>query len=124
MDILNVNTVKKVFPYHGPVQSEDFNELLEQVVLDLTTITSALNNEVQPLIESLPQGSRTITAADRDGEVNPIANGMDGSQIYLDMTNTDVNNPLLWNQLLGRPNTIKEALEYLLFRVEQLSQDN
>jgi len=122
VDILNISSVVKRFPAHGTISSEDFNELVEQLVLDLTTIATNLNTSVQPLVESLPAGSRVINEIERSGSPNPIANGLDGSQLYLNMTAVDTNDPLLFNRLLGRPNTILEALQYLLTRIEQLAQ--
>jgi hypothetical protein len=122
MDVLNINTYRRRYPYHGPIKSDDFSELVEELVLDLTSIASNLNSDVQPLIESLPSGSRTIQDTDRSSEIDPIANGLDGSQLFLDMTCNDTDNLLLYNELEGRPNTIKEAFEYILFRIEQLAQ--
>jgi|WetSurMetagenome_2_1015567.scaffolds.fasta_scaffold89381_5 hypothetical protein len=123
MNTIHISTVRKVFPAHGTISSEDFNELVDQLVLDFTSIATALNDNVQPVMESLPGGSRSISSDSRTESINPIENGLDGTQLYLDMTTTDINNPLLYNSVQNRPNTILEAMQYLLARIEQLTQD-
>lgn len=122
MNTIGINTIRRRFPFHGTLSSEALNDLVEEVVQDLTTIASELNNHVQPLINSLPGGPRKVAATERTGNINPLVNGLDGSQLYLDMTATDPRDPLLYNREQGRPNTIKEAFQYLLMRIEQLQQ--
>lgn len=119
MNTICINTVKQRFPYHGTLSSEALCELVEGIVADLTNIARELNDVVQPLIDSLPGGRRQITEADRSEDIDPVANGLDGSQLFVDLTSTDVNDPLLYNRRQGRPNTVKEALQYLLARIEQ-----
>jgi hypothetical protein len=113
VDQLSLAFVKKYFPAHGEINSDDFNDLMEELAVDLTNILAALNNTVQPLIDSLPNGGRTITADDRNTSLDPITNGLDGSQLYLDMTAVSDDGPLFYNSTALRPNTIKEALSYL-----------
>lgn len=121
MNIIGINTVRRRFPYHGTLSSETLCELVEEIVQDFTTIAKELNDSVQPVISSLPGGRRQITEADRIEDINPVINGLDGSQLYLDATAQDPYNPLLYNREKNRPNTIKEAMQYLLMRIEQLA---
>lgn len=122
MNIIGINTIRRRFPYHGPLSSEVLCELVEEIVQDFTTIAKELNDSVQPVISSLPGGIRQVSEQDRNDEINPVRNGLDGSQLYVDATAQDIHNPLLYNKEKNRPNTIKEALQYLLMRIEQLSQ--
>jgi hypothetical protein len=112
MDQISQATTRLSRPYHGPVSSEDFNELISQVVLDFANLINNYNQYLQPLIDSLPGGSRQITEDDRSSGVDPIANGMDGSQLYTDLT-SPIDNPLSYNDIEGRPATILESLVYL-----------
>lgn len=113
MDQLSLAFTKKYFPAHGTISSEDANDLMEELAVDFTAFINMINSYVQPLIDSLPSGSRSITADDRSNDIDPVANGLDGSQIYLDMTATIADGALLYNTAADRPNTIKEAFLYL-----------
>lgn len=122
MNELRLHTVRQRFPYHGTLSSAQLTEIVEAIAHDLTAIITSLNDFVVPLIRSLPGGTEPPTAAGRTGEINPVVNGLDGSQLYVDSTATDPNNPVLYNNLQSRPNTIKEALEYLAIQIEKLKR--
>ena len=112
MDQISQATTESRWPYHGPISSDSFNELVRSLVLDLASLINAFNQYLQPLVDSLPGGDRQITEADRTSLVDPVANGLDGSQLYTDLTSSS-RNPLLYNEALGRPATLLESLSYL-----------
>lgn len=120
MNELRLHTARQRFPYHGTLSSAQLTEIIEAITHDLTAIITSLNEFIVPLIRSLPGGAEPPTITGRTHEINPIVNGLDGSQLYVDSTTVDTNNPVLYNALQSRPNTIKEALEYIAVQVEKL----
>ena len=54
----------------------------------LKEIAIKWNSELQPLLDTLPNGDTGISREDRSDTPDPFANGFDGSQLYLDLTST------------------------------------
>ena len=80
-----------------------------EVISDLTDMSLQWNENIYPLLSSLPGGRTKQTVASRTSAIDPIENGLDGSQLYMDMAAT----PQVYNGLLHngtRPKTIKEVL--------------
>jgi len=109
---IDVSVVERVAPDRGPTSSSDYNATLQELINDLTQIALSWNNEVQPLLDTLPSGRTNIIREDRADSVDPFSNGLDGSQIFLDLTSTTLtDNGKYYSNDLTRPLTIKESME-------------
>lgn len=105
-------------------KTEEVTTGFRELIADLSNIASQWNDYVYPTIASLPNNGLKYTANNRSTAINPVTNGLDGSQLYLDMAAT----PQIYNGLLhngSRPKTIKEVLldsyQNLFARVERLA---
>lgn len=107
--MLNKLRPKAIAPQQITNQSEvkaSFQEILD----DANNIANQWNDTLQPLIDSLPGGRRRVLASARSTSINPVLNGFDGSQVFMDMTSTPQNySGLLYNLKYNRPKTIKET---------------
>lgn len=109
---IDVSVVERIAPERGPTSSSDTNATLQELINDLTQISLSWNNEVQPLLDTLPSGRTNIVREDRIDAPNPFFNGFDGSQLYLDLTSTTLtDNGKYFNETLNRPLTVKESME-------------
>lgn len=94
----------------GDLQEDGaIEELAQDLINDLNTIAAQWNSNVYPLLATLPDGPVKKVRGDRSEKINPITNGFDGSQIFVDQTSR----PEEFNGLLhngARPKTIKEVL--------------
>lgn len=107
--MLNKLKPKAIAPQQITNQSEvkaSFQEILD----DANNVANQWNDTLQPLIDSLPGGRRRVLASARSSSINPVLNGFDGSQVFMDMTSTPQNySGLLYNLKYNRPKTIKET---------------
>ena len=110
MEQFITSLIERRVPYNGPVLSDVWNDTNEEVVRDITTIQTLWNTLLYPLLGSMPSGPVEILATDRTGDISPFDNGLDGSQLYMDMTAT-LTDEAYYSELLARPYTIKEAFE-------------
>lgn len=87
-------------------------EAFAEVLSDLNQIATAWNDSIYPLLGTLPLASpERRVGADRNGSIEPIINGLDGSQVFMDMTTTpEANANFLYNLDQNRPKTIKEVV--------------
>ena len=109
---LDISVVERYAPSRGPTSSTDYNASLQEIINSLTQTALAWNGEVQPLLDTLPGGNSKIIREDRSSSPNPFTNGLDGSQVYLDLTSTPLTEVgKYYNNLLSRPLTIKESIE-------------
>ena len=83
---IDVSIVERIAPDRGPTSSSDYNAVLQELINDLTQISLSWNGEVQPLLDTLPTGETNIIREERTEIPNPFTNGLDGSQMYLDLT--------------------------------------
>ena len=72
--------VERLAPACGPTSSSDYNATQEEIRGALIQITNSWNNELQPLLDTLPGGSTGIDPDKRTEDPNPFTNGFDGSQ--------------------------------------------
>ena len=107
---LTTSLIERRVPYNGPVESEIWNDTIEEMVRDMVELQRLWNAMLYPLLGSMPSGPVEITALDRIPEISPIDNGLDGSQLYMDMTATATDESY-YSDILGRPYTIKEVFE-------------
>ena len=109
---LDVSIIERPAPARGPTSSADYNAFVEETINSAAQIAISWNEQVQPLLDSLPSGSTNVIREDRLDYPNPFVNGMDGSQIYLDLTSTATTDEGKYYSLdLTRPLTTKESLE-------------
>lgn len=107
--------VKKLHPTAIVPQNISTNEQIragfQEVLVDVNAIVAQWNETIQPLVDSLPGGRRRLTPADRTTTINPVENGFDGSQMYMDLASTpQILGGFLYNSRLKRPKTIKEVI--------------
>jgi hypothetical protein len=107
--------VKKLHPTAIVPQNVSTNEQIRagfhEVLTDLNAIISQWNDTIHPLIDSLPGGRTRFTPAQRSETINPVDNGFDGSQVFMDQTSTpQILSGFLYNARLKRPKTIKEVV--------------
>ena len=83
----------------------------QELLADLNSIADQWNDTLQPLIDSLPGGRRRLSPAERGQEIDPVLNGFDGSQVFMDQTATPTSGAgFFYNTILKRPKTIKEVV--------------
>ena len=102
--------IERRVPYNGPVESEVWNDTIEEMVRDIVEMQRLWNALLYPLLGSMPSGPVEITALDRTSDISPIDNGLDGSQLYMDMIATSTDESY-YSDILLRPYTIKEVFE-------------
>ena len=107
--------IKKLQPVAIVPQNLSSNEQIragfQEVLVDINAIIVQWNETLQPLVDSMPGGRRRLTPADRTANINPVENGCDGSQVFMDMTSTpQVLSGFLYNSRARRPKTIKEVV--------------
>jgi hypothetical protein len=133
-DQIDVTIVERLAPKSGPTSSNDYNATLDETINSLAQISDAWNGSLQPLLDTLPSGSTIIVRDNRTEAPNPFVNGFDGSQIYVDLTSTNLTDDgQYYNSTFARPYTIKEYLatvtsafntqiENVLISISQVSQ--
>jgi hypothetical protein len=121
---LDVSIVERPAPARGPSSSSDYNAFVEETINSAAQIAISWNEDVQPLLDSLPSGGVTIIREDRTDSPNPFLNGFDGSQVYLDMTSTVLTDEgKYFSESLNRPLTIKETVENVQEQLNDSVQD-
>lgn len=121
---LDVSVVERVAPDKGPTSSSDYNATLQEIINDLSQVSLSWNDEVQPLLDSLPSGRTTVIREDRTDDPDPFKNGLDGSQVYLDSTSTTLTDSgKYFSENLDRPLTIKESMENVQDQLNDAIQD-
>lgn len=108
----NLTLVKRVAPYRGPTNSEDWNDCFDEILNSFNIIADRLNNSVVPLHALLPDGTD-------DSEVNAFKDGLDGRTLYVDASLTSLaTDQTYYNSSKVRPFTLKEALDNLYSYVD------
>jgi len=121
---IDVSIVERIAPDRGPTSSSDYNAVLQELINDLTQIALSWNGEVQPLLDTLPTGETNIIREERTEVPNPFINGLDGSQMYLDLTSTSLtDNGKYFDEAEARPLTIKESMENVQDQLNDAIQD-
>lgn len=121
---LDMSIVERVAPSRGPTSSRDYNATFQEVLNSMTQIAISWNDEVQPLLDTLPSGTTNIIRENRTDSPNPFLNGLDGSQIYMDLTSTSLTDDgKFYDTDLERPLTIKESLESVQGQLNDSVQD-
>ena len=90
---------------------EDYRAGLLELLNDINQIAVQWNGQLYPLLDSLPGGRTRHLAEERSSSIDPITNGLDGSQVFMDSTATPQTlRGLLYNSGSARPKTIKEVV--------------
>src|ERR1039458_5914088 len=92
---LELVSTLRVAPLNGPPSSNDYNDTDQEMIIDLTTLLTFLNNILMPMLNTL--------AADAD-------NGIEGSNIFGDTTSEEA---LFYNVLTEEPMVIADSLRFL-----------
>jgi len=94
--------VLRRMPRNGVNSSEEINDFIEQSIHDVAGIYNFVNQVVIPAFNGL---GRTGTFSD----VDPIANGIDGTTIMVDHDYSDTTSPYFYDSGRTRPKTVYEA---------------
>jgi hypothetical protein len=117
MQLFYPSTAPANFTPGSPIKSDTFNQIVSQMNSNMELLKTIMNDEIYPILSSLPGGDRLLTSADRVNEVDSVINGLDGSQMYMLATSTE-SLPHLFNTDEDRPYTIYEVVDNLMRRVE------
>lgn len=99
-------------PEGGLTSSSDLRDFIDAVVAAINQIQTHWNEELVRLLDSLPGGNTIIS--DKTDDINPLVNGLDGSQIYLDNLATKISDDgRYYDTSESRPLTIKEIIDSL-----------
>lgn len=121
---IDISIVERYAPGRGPTSSADYNATLQETINSFSQIAISWNNEIQPLLDSLPSGNTNVLREARLDSPNPFVNGLDGSQIYLDLTSTAITDDgKYFSESLNRPLTIKESIENVQDQLNTSVQD-
>lgn len=121
---IDIGVIERIAPNKGPTSSIDFNSTMEEIRNSLAQISSVWNDELQPLLDTLPGGLTGINKDERTTEPNPFKNGLDGSQVYTDLTSTTVTDDgRFYNETEARPFTIKETFNKIQNQLNENIQD-
>lgn len=103
----------------APLDSKQLSSFMSEVTATFATLQSLLNVNILPVINTLPGGTEFISDAARTENINPVENGLDGSQLYVNNNASPIVHVTFWDTAEGRPLTIEEALEALSIRIEE-----
>lgn len=121
---IDVGVIERIAPNKGPTSSIDFNSIQEEIRNSLAQISSVWNNQLQPLMDTLPGGLTGINRDERSEEPDPFTNGFDGSQVYTDLTSTPVTDDgRFYDDTIARPLTIKETFNKIQNQLNESIQD-
>lgn len=124
LDKIDIAVIERIAPNKGPTSSIDFNSTNEELRNSLAQISSVWNDQLQPLLDTLPGGLTGIDADTRTEEPNPFVNGFDGSQFYTDLTSTSVtDNGRFWSEDIERPLTVKETFNKIQNQLNESIQN-
>jgi hypothetical protein len=121
---IDIGVIERIAPNKGPTSSIDFNSTMEEIRNSLAQISSVWNDQLQPLLDTLPGGLTGVNRDDRTLDPNPFLNGFDGSQVYTDLTSTTVTDDgRFFDLTINRPLTIKETFNKIQNQLNENIQD-
>lgn len=121
---IDIGVIERIAPNKGPTSSIDFNSTMEEIRNSLAQISSVWNNQLQPMLDTLPGGLTGVNRDDRTENPNPFSNGLDGSQVYTDLTSTSVTDDgRFFDETAERPLTIKETFNKIQNQLNESIQD-
>jgi hypothetical protein len=117
---IRVNFVRRAIPTRGPFSSDDYNAAQEETSVDFNAIAERWNTEAYTLFNSLPRGTDEKRWVGATAVPDPLADGLDGTTILVDLDSTSGSGDLLWNDTNYRPLTITEMGTYLDGRITDI----
>ena len=119
---IRIKFVNRPVPYNGPFDSIDFNASMEEASLDFITMAAHWNDELYPLLSTLPQGAVEDRWVGATNVPDPVEDGLDGRSIFVDLEAADtVDDGNFWSDTDDRPLTLKEMFQNLLTSIATLS---
>lgn len=119
MTEFNPLVTQRNIPAGAPLDSKQISSFMSEVTASFATLQDLINNNLLPIVNTLPGGGDMVSNSDRTNDINPLENGLDASQIYVHNNASPVSNTVFWDSTVSRPVTIKEALLSLSERIEQ-----
>jgi hypothetical protein len=112
---LRINFTTRTARKNRPVEAETFTDTVEEIAADFQSIQTQWNNELQPLLNTLPSGG----SGDGTDTLDAFEDGLDGSRLYVDADISD-DSARYYNTSRSRPNTVKEQLAALYTYTESV----
>ena len=100
----------------GPTSSDEFNDMLEEVAHDFSTLNDQWNNRLVPLGDAIPAGTL-------DSSVDAYTNGLDGANLYVNHEATASSNSLYYSTSSSRPNTVFEQFGLFYTTMNEIRDD-
>lgn len=97
----------------GPLDSEQYNDNIEELSHDLATIASQWNNRLTPLTETLPN-------LEGNDNLDAFADGLDGKSLYVNSAATAVSDARYFNTTQNRPSTVYEEFGDIYDAIDDL----
>jgi len=114
---MNFTFFKRNAPRFGPTSSDKWNASFEEIKNDLAVLSNEWNQKLVKAFIGLPVGVE-------NSAINAIANGIDGSNLYVSHSLTSSSTDLTYfDTTHDRPATIKEALDTLHTLVSNSIED-
>lgn len=114
---IRINFVRRAIPTRGPFMSDEYNAAQEEASVDLNMIAERWNTEAYTLFNSLPRGSDETRWTGATEMPDPLADGLDGTTIFVD---SSVTTGTLWDTTNNRPYTIEEFSTYIDNRITEI----
>lgn len=119
---ITLSLKKRAASERGISTSELFNDLVNEVSHDLINITRQWNSIAYPIFSSLPQGELD-TRWDLDSTLNPVVNGLDGTQVFMDNDAAEITDDgRFFNTTLQRPLTLKEVSNNIQVQIDEINE--
>ena len=113
---------KRTASERGISRSNLINDLINEVSHDLINLSREWNSIAYPIFGSLPQGA-SDTRWDLDSTLNPVVNGLDGTQMFMDNNaNSTLDDGRYYNSTNERPKTLKEIAEALQSNINEINE--
>jgi len=116
---MRINFVRRNAPKTGGMSSEMINSSLLELSTDLLGLQQQWNNNLVPLIETLPSAS----ASDGNDLIDAFTDGLDGKTLYIDSEATVTSESTYFNSTHSRPNTVKEQVSNLYVYIDSIETE-
>jgi len=111
---LNINLVRRSQAKGGSFDAGILNNTVDEIITDLTSLSSEWNSKLVPMFSTVPDGTKDIL-------VSAFKNGLDGKTLWVDfLANEAKSVKLFFNSIRSRPNTIKEQFEDVYKKIDAI----
>jgi hypothetical protein len=111
---LKAALTRRPAPSNGPNKSEDWNDFMEETLHDMAEVFNLLNTSIIPAFNGLGMSGTWP-------DVDPIANGIDGSTVMTDRDSTS--EPYYYDSSNSRPRTILETFARVVEDLDSIFVD-